>query len=165
MDGLFTAIDRTTTFIGRAVGQFYFILACITLYEVVARYFFNKPTMWAFELVILLCGMAWMLSVGYVTQQKGHIAITILYVLSPPRVQWWLDTVAMVAGIGSLSILAYGCYPLMHDAFALHELSGTPFNSPEPMISKSVLFIGCVMYVVQLTVNFVRHLRTFGAGS
>jgi TRAP-type mannitol/chloroaromatic compound transport system permease small subunit len=163
MEGLFTKVDRTTTFIGRAVAQFYFLLASITLYEVVMRYFFHAPTMWAFEMVMLLCAMAWMLSVGFVTQQQGHIAITIFYVISPKRVQWWLDVFANVVGVLVLGTLTYASWPLMRDALVMYELSGTAFNSPEPMITKTVLFLGALMYVVQLVVNTVRHLQTYGS--
>jgi len=163
MEQLFKGVDRTTTFIGRAVGQFYFIIACITMYEVVMRYFFNKPTMWAFELAILLCGMAWILSVGYVTQQKGHISITILYLMSPPKTQWYLDLLSNVMGLVAIGILGYAAWTPAHDAIVMHELSGTPFNSPEPMIVKSVLVIGCALYEIQLLVNTIRHLRTYGS--
>lgn len=163
MEQLFKGIDRVTTFIGRAVGQFYFIIACITIYEVVMRYFFNKPTMWAFELAILLCGMAWILSVGYVTQQKGHISITILYLMSSQRVRWYLDLLSDVMGLIAIGILGYAAWTPAHEAISMHELSGTPFNSPEPMIVKSVLVIGCVLYEIQLLVNTIRHLRTYGS--
>ena len=163
MERLFNGIDLVTTFIGRAVGQFYFIMACITIYEVIMRYFFNKPTMWAFELVILMCGMAWVLSVGYVTQQKGHISITILYLASPPNAQWWLDLLSNTMGLAAIGTLGYAAWKPAHEAIAMHELSGTPFNSPEPMITKSVLVIGCALYFIQLLVNTIRHLRTYGS--
>jgi len=163
MDFLLKAVDRFSTFTGRAVGQFYFILSAITIYEVVTRYFLQISNMWAFELVLLLCAIAWMLSVGYVTQQKGHIAITILYVLAPRRVQWYLDLFSNVVGLVIILILAYASWPLMHDAITMHELSGTAFNSPEPMIAKSVLVIGCLMYALQLAVNLIRHIREYGA--
>mgnify|MGYP000010259824 CR=1 FL=1 len=163
MEQLFNGVDRVTTFIGRAVGQFYFIIACITMYEVVLRYFFNKPTMWAFELAILLCGMAWILSVGYVTQQKGHISITILYLMSPPKVRWYLDLLSDVMGLVAIGILGYAAWKPAHEAISMHELSGTPFNSPEPMITKSILVVGCALYFIQLLVNTIRHLRTYGS--
>lgn len=161
MESLFKAVDRFSTFTGRAVGQFYFILALITCYEVIMRYLFNAPTMWAFELVMLLCGIVWMLSVGYVTQQKGHIGITVLFVLAPRPVQWYLELFADVAGLLATATLAYACWPLMYDALTMHELSGTSFNSPEPMIAKTVVFLGASMYALQLLVNTLRHLQAY----
>lgn len=162
MEAIFKAIDRFTTFTGRAVGQFYFILAVITVYEVVTRYFLHISNMWVFELVLLLCGVAWILSVGYVTQQKGHISITILYLVMPRRVQWYMDLFSNVVGLGVMLILAYAAWPPMRDAISMGELSGTAFNSPEPMIAKSVLVIGALMYALQLLVNLIRHLREYG---
>lgn len=162
MEPLLKAVDRFTTFTGRAVGQFYFILAVITMYEVVTRYFLEISNMWVFELVMLLCGVAWLLSAGYVTQQKGHIAITILYVVLPRRAQWFLDLFSNTVGLVVILILAYASWPMMRDALTMHELSGTAFNSPEPMIAKSVLVIGSLMYALQLLVNLIRHLRDYG---
>lgn len=162
MEPLLNAIDRFTTFTGRAVGQLYLILATITVYEVVMRYLFNAPTMWAFELVMILCGAAWMLSVGYITQQKGHIGITILYVLAPKRTQWFMDLFSYVMSFLAIGILGYASWPLMRDALVMGELSGTAFNSPEPIVAKTMLFLGCLIYFVQLLANLIRHIREFG---
>ncbi len=164
MESLFRGVDRFTTFTGRAVAQLYFILACITVFEVVMRYLFNAPTMWAFELVIILCATAWMLSVGYITQQQGHIGITILYVMAPERTQWYLDLFSNVMGLLAVSTLCYASWPMMHDALTMHELSGTAFNSPEPMIAKTVLVLGSGIYALQLLVNTIRHLQSFNGG-
>ena len=46
----------------------------------------------------------------------------------------------------------------------MHELSGTAFNSPEPMIAKTVLVLGSGIYALQLLVNTIRHLQTFNGG-
>ncbi|MBC8159271.1 MAG: TRAP transporter small permease subunit [Alphaproteobacteria bacterium] len=165
MERLFTAVDRFTTFTGRAVAQLYLLLATITVYEVVMRYLFNKPTLWAFELVIIMCATAWMLSVGYITQQKGHIGITILYLMMPPKVQWYLDLFSNVVGFFAISALCYASVPMMHDALTMHELSGTAFNSPEPMIAKTILVMGSGIYAVQLLVNTIRHLQEFPKGA
>lgn len=162
MEPLFKAVDRFTTFTGRAVGQFYLILAVITLFEVVMRHFFNASQMWTFEMVLLLCGVTWMLSVGYVTQQKGHIAITILYVMAPPRVQWYMELFSDLMTLAAIGVLGYASWPLMRDAIQMHELSGTAFNSPEPMITKTALVVGCALYWVQTLVNLLRHLRGYG---
>lgn len=164
MESVFKGVDWFTTFIGRAVGQLYFILACITVFEVMMRYLFNAPTMWAFELVIILCATAWMLSVGYITQQQGHIGITVLYVMAPPRVQWYLDAFSNIMGLLAVATLCYASWPLMHDAITMYERSGTAFNSPEPMIAKTVLVLGSGIYTLQLLVNTIRHLQTFSDG-
>lgn len=43
------------------------------------RYFFNAPTLWAFEAVMAVCAAGWVLSGPYVTMRNSHIAITAVY--------------------------------------------------------------------------------------
>jgi len=71
----------------RAIARVAAVLLALTgvflTFEVVARYFFTKPTIWAAELSQLCLiwavpiGMAWVLSTG------GHIRITALTALAP----------------------------------------------------------------------------------
>ena len=60
--GPFRLIDHFSKFSGLAVSQLYLTAALCTIYEVISRYVFNAPTQWAFEVVMVLCATAWMLS-------------------------------------------------------------------------------------------------------
>jgi TRAP-type mannitol/chloroaromatic compound transport system permease small subunit len=62
--GILRAIDHHSQFLGLAAAQLYLLCALITTYEVVMRYVFRAPTQWAFEIVMVLCASAWLLSVG-----------------------------------------------------------------------------------------------------
>ena len=64
-------VDHFSRFLGLAVGNLYIMCAAVTLYEVVARYVFNSPTQWAFEVVMVLCATAWMLSAGFRNPAKS----------------------------------------------------------------------------------------------
>jgi len=75
------AVDHVSRFLGLAVGNLYLIAAFCTMWEVVARYVFHSPTQWVFEVVMVLCASAWMLSAGFVTLQKRHIGITVFYLM------------------------------------------------------------------------------------
>lgn len=151
------SIDVFSRFSGLAVGQLYLLCAAITMYEVIARYFFHAPTQWAFEMVMVLCATAWMLSVGYITQRSRHIGITVFYLMATPRTQWRLDLFAMVIGVVALFLLAGDAMVRSLDSIDLVERAGSAFNSPEPMMLKTALMVGAVMYLVQLLVNLHRH--------
>lgn len=56
-------------------------------YEVIARYFFNAPTWWADEAVSYSLSIGCFLVMPYVTQQKGHVAVTFLVDRLAPRPQ------------------------------------------------------------------------------
>jgi TRAP-type C4-dicarboxylate transport system permease small subunit len=159
---LLRAIDHVSEFVGLAAAQLYLLCAVITTYEVVMRYLFHSPTQWAFEVVMVLCASAWMLSVGYVTRHRRHIGITVLYLMAPPWAQWLLDLLANVVGLVAVAILAYAAWEPAMRAISGMERTGSAFNSPQPTLLKTVLLIGALLYVAQLIVNLVRLFQVRG---
>ncbi len=155
MDG----IDHFSRFSGLAVGQFYIVCAAITAYEVIARYVFNSPTQWAFEIVMTLCAITWLISGGYVTLNNRHIAITILQQYASERLQWWLDLFGYCVAFVAVYMLTVSCLDTAMEAIARVERAGSAFDSPEPMMVKTVLSFGAFLYATQVVVNTIRHLQ------
>lgn len=153
-------VDHFSRFLGLAVGNLYILCAAVTLYEVVARYVFNAPTQWAFEVVMVLCATAWMLSAGFVTLQKRHIGITVFYIMASDRVRWWLDLFAMVVGVFALYMLTADTLVRALESIDLVERGGTGWNSPQPMILKTILVFGLFLYLIQLLMNLSRHFQS-----
>jgi C4-dicarboxylate transporter DctQ subunit len=54
-------------------------------FEVVSRYFFNAPTWWADEAVSYALCIGIFLMMPYVTRGKGHVAVTLVLEVLPPR--------------------------------------------------------------------------------
>ena len=154
------SVDHLSRFLGLSVSYFYLMAAFCTMWEVVARYFFNAPTQWVFEVVMVLCASAWMLSAGFVTLNKRHIGITVLYLMASERVRWWLDLFAMLVGVFALYMLVSDTLMRAIESIDLVERGGTAWNSPLPMILKTVLVTGLFIYLVQLIVNLSRHFRS-----
>ena len=158
--GPFRFIDHFSKFSGLAVSQLYLIAALCTIYEVVSRYVFNAPTQWAFEVVMVLCATAWMLSAGYITLHKRHIAINVLYLMAGDRGKWYLDLFAYVVGVIALWLLADDAIVRALDSIRMTEKMGSAWNSPQPLVLKTMLVIGALMYLVQLLVNMHRHFAS-----
>lgn len=152
-------IDHISRFLGLSVGNLYLIAAGCTLWEVFSRYVLNAPTQWVFEVVMVLCAIAWMISAGFVTVQKRHIGITVLYLMQPPRVRWWLDLFAMVVGVVALYMMVSDTLIRALESIDLVERGGTAWNSPLPLVVKTVLVTGLFLYLMQLLVNLGRHFQ------
>lgn len=162
MQALLRAVDRINQYIGLSVSHLYLICAAITVYEVAMRYFFNAPTQWAFEVVMVVCASAWALSGGYITMRRAHISITVLYEHAKGRVKWWLDLFILTVSIVAMFTFVYALWHPMVDAVGAVERSGTSFNSPEPYILKTLLFVGALLYGLQLIVNLIKHVTGHG---
>ncbi|MXN64210.1 TRAP transporter large permease subunit [Stappia sp. GBMRC 2046] len=155
----YTAVDHVSHFTGVAISSFYIIAAIVTLWEVFSRYALHAPTYWAFETVMVLCAASWMLSSGYVTLKHRHIGITVFHVLASPATRWRLDLFAMVVGVAALYLLLTDATVRALGSILSVEKSGTAFNSPMPMMLKSLLMVGGFLYLAQLTTNLHRHLH------
>ena len=150
-------ISRFSQFSGLAIAQLYLIIAGITLWEVFTRYVLHAPTQWAFEMVMVLCATAWMISAGYVTYKNRHIGITVFYLMAGERTKWRLDLFAMLVGVIAVFLLTNDSAERALDALSNVERAGTAFNSPEPMMLKTALFIGAAVYLLQILVNLYNH--------
>lgn len=159
----YTIVEHLSHVSGIAISTFYLVAALATLYEVFSRYVLNAPTYWAFETVMVTVAAAWMLSAGYVTMKKRHIAITVIHNLASPRQRWWLDLFAMVVGVAALYMLLTDAPIRAYDSVARLEKSGSAFNSPLPMMMKSLMVTGAFMYLAQLMMNLHRHVRSNAA--
>jgi TRAP-type mannitol/chloroaromatic compound transport system permease small subunit len=153
-------IDRFNRFTGFAVSYLYLVAVAVTAYEVVMRYLFNAPTTWAFELTILVCAVAYLLSGGYVTQNQGHIRITSLSDRLPKRVRWGLELFGMLVGVFAIGTLAWAGFKPALFAIEIVERTGSAWDSPMPTVIKVLIVVGSTMIVLQLLVQVVRHLRT-----
>jgi TRAP-type mannitol/chloroaromatic compound transport system permease small subunit len=161
MNAALALIDRMGVLCSRLAGWLFFAIGLMITYEVVARYVFNAPTQWAFEVVMVLCASAWLFSSGYITLHRRHIGITVLYAMAPPAVRWWLDLLAMGAGLAATLILAYAALDPALLALGIIERTGSAFNSPGPTILKTLLVFGAALYAVQMISNLCKH---FGVG-
>ena len=156
----FAFFDHFSKFSGLAVAQLYLVCAAVTGFEVISRYVFNAPTQWVFEIVMTLAATAWMLSAAYVTLHKRHIGITVFYIMASDKGKWWLDFIAYVVGIIALWLLIDDSVIRALDSIAMVEKAGSAWNSPQPMILKSMLTIGAMTYITQLMINLYRHFSS-----
>ena len=86
------ALDRFSEWAGRLIAWLIFPMVLSLVYEVTARYFFNAPTVWAYDMTYMLYGAFFMLGAGFTLKRGGHIRTDMLYARWSPRVQAIVDT-------------------------------------------------------------------------
>jgi tripartite ATP-independent transporter DctM subunit len=154
------AIDHVSHFTGISASVLYLIAIFATLYEVFARYLFNAPTEWAYEIVMVLVATCWMLSAGYITFRQRHIAVTVFSHAASPGVRWRLELFSNIVGLLAIFILTVDSMSEAVEAFHRIEKSGTAFNSPMPTFLKVLLTLGATLYLAQLSVNLHRQVTS-----
>jgi TRAP-type mannitol/chloroaromatic compound transport system permease small subunit len=79
--------DDLSAWFGKMFAWCIIVMAFGIGYEVVARYAFNAPTPWAFDLSYMLYGSLFMMAGAYTLSRDAHVRGDFLYRLWPPRRQ------------------------------------------------------------------------------
>jgi C4-dicarboxylate transporter, DctQ subunit len=107
-------------------------------YEVVARYFFNAPTIWAAELSQLCLIWACPVAMGWALSNGRHITVTALTARMPPRARQLAEILSLVVILCfSVVVLVYG-YEIFLDSFERGRTTGTMLDLPAWLPEASV---------------------------
>jgi TRAP-type mannitol/chloroaromatic compound transport system permease small subunit len=87
-------IDRFAEVTGVAIAWLMVPLIAAVVYEVVARYAFAAPTLWAFDLTYMLYGAMFMLGAAYALRVGAHIRTDFFWERWSARTRGVIDSVA-----------------------------------------------------------------------
>ena len=79
MAGTITAIDTFSLWTGKLVAWLVLPLTFAMVYEIVARYYFLAPTIWAYDMSRMVYGAHFMLGAAYALSKGVHIRSDFLY--------------------------------------------------------------------------------------
>ena len=122
------AIESLSNWVGKAFGWCILMLTLSVTYEVFVRYVLNKPTVWAFDVMIQMYGALFLMSGAYALAQDTHVRGDFLYRLYPVRLQAFLDFVLYLLFFfpGIIALAWYGA-EIASDSWRYKEVS---WNSP-----------------------------------
>ncbi|MDW3181412.1 TRAP transporter small permease subunit [Roseobacter sp.] len=148
-------LDRLAVFIGRLTMMLIVLLCSVMIYEVVLRYVFEAPTLWANELSLWLAGFVFLCAGLYAMQQRSHIRIFLLYDMLPRALQRTCDCISTLLIVTFAFFLVYGGYGEAFDKFYRWETFGTAFDPPIPATLKPMVLLVIVLVAFQAVVNLV----------
>lgn len=151
-------LDALTTGLAWTAALLFALTGAMLTYEVIARYFFTAPTIWAAELSQLaliwgsLLGMAWAL------RARRHIAVDAVVALLPAGLRRWTEVLAMLAVAAFSAVtLVYG-WRIFADSFARGRTTGSMLDLPA-WIAEGAIPAGFGLLFVQALVEAVRAAR------
>ncbi len=131
--------------------------------EVVLRYGFNSPTLWAHETAQFLYGAYCILGGAYVLLHKAHVSMDIIYVRLSLRKRAILDLFTSPLVFLYLGMMLWHGTIFASKSVGLLEVSPTAWAPPVWPI-KMVLPIAALLFLLQGIVRFVRDLTTAVTG-
>jgi TRAP-type mannitol/chloroaromatic compound transport system permease small subunit len=143
-------IDKFTDATGTAIAWLNVPLVLAVSYEVFARYLFNAPTIWSFDVAYMLYGTIFMLGSAYALHKGAHIRTDFFFDRWSTRTKGTIDSIAYIVfffpAIFVFLIVSWseGWY-----AFEIGEVSEqTPWR-PILWPFKMVVPLACFLLLVQ----------------
>lgn len=91
LNAVLEAIDKISEITGKCASWLMIVVTLIILYEVIMRTVFGTPTIWAFELSIMLWGTYFVSVMAWTHKEGGHIAVDVIYNRFSTRMKAILD--------------------------------------------------------------------------
>lgn len=159
------AIDKFTDRTGTVFSWLSIVLVAAVSYEVVARYVFNAPTIWAFDVTFMSYGALFMLGAAYALHKGAHIRTDFFWEKFSTRTKGIIDSVSyIVFFFPSLTLLLILSWQETVYAYQINELSDqTPWR-PILWPFKSVVPITCVLLMIQGASELLKSLYMAGTG-
>ena len=149
-------IDRLALALGRAFAWGFPLISLMMGYEVVARYAFNAPTIWAHEIAGLIAAVAFIFGGAYCMVEGSHMRVTLLLDRLAAGPRRLAEALALGCGIVFLAGLGMAMWGIVERAVLRFspdgawnpERSGTSWNTPAPALLKLALLLGAVLFLL-----------------
>lgn len=155
--------DGLSDWVGRATSWLTLGIIGVLLYEVVARYILNAPTVWGHELATMFFGALSILAGSYTLRHQQHVRSDVIYRLLPFRAQAFCDVIVFVLGIVVLAVFFKMSVEFAHRSWVIGEYSNSSIWRPQVWPIKSTIPIAVGFLILQCFAELVRAVaRLFG---
>lgn len=157
LTGFMRAIDTMTNFLGKLFSFLLIPLMCITAIEVVSRYIFNRPTIWAWDVNIQLFGAIILIGGSYAYLHNMHVRVDLLVIYMPARARACLNLLTSMLFFFSYSVLLWQGSLEAWQSIKIRE-QYTSVWSPPIYFEKMLIPMAISLFLLQGAVQFIRDL-------
>jgi len=154
-------IDAVSRYTAELLKWFCYALILVIVYDVIMRYVFDAPTMWAFEIAYMLGGSIFVLGFAYTHYCRAQVRVDIFYSCLSPRKRALIDVIGtLILFFPLLAILIHGSFSWMWRAWSIGEISIMTNWFPPIAPFRTVVLIGFCLLAFQVIAQFIRDLYT-----
>lgn len=151
-------IDAVNDWTGKVVSFLLLPIVFVTLCEATARYVFNSPTSWAFDISLLFFGIYVLLTGGYAFRHRSHVNVDLIYEHLPIRVQAIFDLTTFFVFAAFIGGLFWKAIPNAIESCAKQEFFYTSvWHCPLYPVKVSIV-IGAFLILIQGLAKFIRDI-------
>ncbi len=141
-------VERCNLTLGMVSGLGILVMGLILTYEVVCRYLFSAPTIWAQETSIYLYMWTMLAAASYTLQTRKHVHVDLVVDRLPVRPRLMLEAATSAVGAVFCGVVAVQAYEMIAATVRFDKVSATPLRVPL-WIPQSALLMGFVLLTLQ----------------
>ncbi len=151
-------INRLSLWTGSVAALIVLPLILAMVYEVIVRYGFSSPTLWAFEISYMMMGSIFILGIAYALSIGAHVNVDFIHNALPKRVIAAIDFAAFAVLAVLATWLAY--YLLQHAIAGYKSGEGSGLSAWNPPVwpYRVVYFIGFAMFALQVIAKMLENV-------
>lgn len=150
-------IDCISEWTGKTSCCLCIVLIIVMTYEVIMRYAFNAPNLWAFEIPMMLGATMYAMSWAYIHRYHAHIRIDVLYTLLPPRGKAIIDVIGgLVFFMPLVIVLVNTSISAVWRAWTFNEKMAETYWYPSAVPLKAMIALGICLLAIQGASQFFR---------
>jgi TRAP-type mannitol/chloroaromatic compound transport system permease small subunit len=158
MQALLRVIERISGVSGETTAWLVVPLILATVYDVVARYAFNAPTEWAYEVGYMVMGAHALLGMAYTLREGGHIRIDAFTQRFSQTTKAVVDLIGYLIVLPCLCWVTWSLWQYWIGAFRSGELSGQSAWNPIIWPFRLIFFVAFVLLVLQIVAEVMKAI-------
>lgn len=155
--GLIRIIDNCSEWTGKIFSYLQIGIVVVLVIEVVMRYIFKDPTVWAYELSLYLFSATVMLCGAFTLLHDGHVKMDVVYGRLSKRNRAIIDIVTFVFFVIFIGALTWKGTDIALKSIHVMERSDTAWR-PYIWPSRLIVAIGAFLILIQGFSNFIKNI-------
>ena len=145
LTGFIQFVDAMVDRIGKIASFLIYPTMLVLVYEVVMRYYFTRPTIWAHETSCMLYGVHFVIGGAYALQKGAFVSVEAFYMRFSRRTQAILDLCTFVG------VLLWKSLPWAWESFKVSEFSDSTWGPYVWPVKMTIPFASFLMLLQGMT--------------
>ena len=162
MNKAFQIIDGISEWSGKMVSFLIYVGIIMLVFEVIARYFFNAPTIWAHGYSQRLFGSYFVLIGAYTLLRDAHVRVDVIYQMFSLRGRALLDILNYTLLMVWATVLVYEGFDFFMYSWEFREVDESALRHPVYPVKFLLLFGAFLIFLqglAKLAASFITLVK------
>lgn len=157
---IFGIVDYINQHLSDLASLLFLPMTLIAVFEVIMRYVFNRPTIWAWDVNVQIFAVIVVFGAGNTLLQNGHVVMDIFILRFSAKKRLIINMAVYLIFIATMALVVWQCGIFAQRSIEIGERTSTLLSAPIYPL-KTGIFIGVTLFWLQAISQFVKDMAEF----